>query len=57
MMGMPSSRASSISQEEAFISARGLRTITETSSAPSRLAVRQQSMAVLPPPRTSTRGP
>ncbi len=32
------------------------RTITFTSSAPSRRAERQQSIAVLPPPSTMTRG-
>ena len=36
---------------------KGLRTITFTSSPPSRRAVRQQSMAVLPPPSTITRLP
>jgi hypothetical protein len=49
--------ASSFSQGEAFISSKPLRTITFTSSPPSRRAERQQSMAVLPPPRTITRLP
>ena len=39
------------------MSARGLRTVTVTFSPPSRSAVRQQSIAVLPPPMTTTRRP
>ncbi len=54
---MPSCIASSFSHGEAFISAKPERTITLTSSPPSRFAVRQQSMAVLPPPSTMTRRP
>jgi hypothetical protein len=56
-IGMPSWIASSFSQGEAFISSNGERTITLTSSPPRRLAERQQSIAVLPPPRTITRLP
>ncbi len=52
---MPSCMASSFSQGEAFISSKPERTITFTSSPPRRLLVRQQSMAVLPPPSTMTR--
>ncbi len=54
---MPSCIASSFSHGEAFISAKPERTITLTSSPPSRFAVRQQSIAVLPPPSTMTRRP
>jgi len=54
-MGMPSCSASSFSHGEAFISSKGERTMTFTSSAPRRRAVRQQSIAVLPPPSTITR--
>ena len=54
---MPSCSASSISQGDAFITRRGERTVTFTSMPPSRSAVRQQSMAVLPPPITTTRLP
>ncbi len=39
------------------MSAKGLRTITFTSSPPMRREVRQQSIAVLPPPSTMTRLP
>ena len=49
--------ASSFSHGLAFIVAKGERTTTFTSSPPSRRAVRQQSIAVLPPPRTMTRLP
>ena len=56
-IGMSSWRASSFSQGEAFISSKPERTITLTSSPPSRRAVRQQSIAVLPPPSTMTRLP
>ena len=49
--------ASSFSQGDAFISSKPERTMTLTSSPPSRREVRQQSMAVLPPPRTITRLP
>ena len=49
--------ASSFSQGLAFISSKPERTITLTSSPPSRRAVRQQSIAVLPPPSTITRLP
>src|SRR6185437_5887780 len=38
----------------AFISSKPERTMTFTSSPPMRLEVRQQSMAVLPPPSTMT---
>jgi hypothetical protein len=54
---MPSWIASSFSQGEAFISSKPERTITLTSSPPSRRDVRQQSIAVLPPPSTITRLP
>src|SRR5437773_8294132 len=56
-MGMPSCCASSFSQGEAFISSKPERTITLTSSPPRRFEVRQQSIAVLPPPSTMTRLP
>ena len=49
--------ASSFSQGDAFISSKPERTITFTSSPPRRREVRQQSIAVLPPPRTITRLP
>src|SRR4030081_1881079 len=49
--------ASSFSQGLAFISSKPERTITLTSSPPRRRAVRQQSIAVLPPPSTMTRLP
>ena len=49
--------ASSFSQGEAFISSNPERTMTLTSSPPRRRDVRQQSMAVLPPPSTITRRP
>ena len=42
---------------EAFIVSKALRTMTFTSSPPRRLAVLQQSIAVLPPPKTTTRFP
>ena len=54
---MPSCAASSFSQGLAFISSNPERTITLTSSPPMRLEVRQQSIAVLPPPSTMTRLP
>ena len=54
---MPSCCASSFSHGLAFISSKPERTITFTSSPPMRLDVRQQSIAVLPPPRTITRLP
>ncbi len=54
---MPSWMASSFSQGDAFISSKGERTITLTSLPPRRLELRQQSIAVLPPPRTMTRLP
>ena len=54
---MPSCIASSFSQGLAFISSKPERTITFTSSPPSRRDVRQQSIAVLPPPSTITRLP
>ena len=53
-MGMFSSIASSFSHSEAFMTSKAERTTTVTDSAPSRLEVRQQSMAVLPPPITIT---
>ena len=56
-MGMSSFFASSISHGEAFISSKPLLTTTVTSLPPIRLDVRQQSIAVLPPPRTNTRFP
>ena len=56
-IGMPSCSASSISHGEAFITRLGERTVTFTSMPPSRRLVRQQSMAVLPPPITTTRLP
>ena len=56
-IGMPSWAASSFSHGEAFISSKPDRTTTCTSSPPSRLALRQQSIAVLPPPSTTTRLP
>ena len=56
-IGMPSWIASSFSQGEAFISSNGERTMTLTSLPPSRFELRQQSIAVLPPPRTITRLP
>ena len=56
-IGMPSCIASSFSQGEAFISSKPERTITFTSSPPSRRDERQQSIAVLPPPSTITRLP
>src|SRR5260221_498568 len=49
--------ASSFSQGLAFISSKPERTMTFTSSPPRRRAVRQQSIAVLPPPSTITRRP
>ena len=54
---MPSWIASSFSHGDAFISSNGERTITLTSPPPRRLELRQQSIAVLPPPRTMTRLP
>ncbi len=54
---MSSCIASSFSQGDAFISSKPERTITLTSSPPRRREVRQQSMAVLPPPSTITRRP
>ena len=51
---MPSCCASSFSHGLAFISSKPERTITFTSSPPMRCEVRQQSMAVLPPPSTMT---
>ena len=54
---MSSCIASSFSQGDAFISSKPERTITLTSSPPRRREVRQQSMAVLPPPSTITRLP
>ena len=56
-IGMSSWMASSFSQGDAFISSKPERTITLTSSPPRRRAVRQQSIAVLPPPSTITRLP
>ncbi len=56
-IGMSSAIASSFSQGDAFISSNPERTITLTSSPPRRRAVRQQSIAVLPPPSTMTRLP
>ena len=56
-IGMPSWAASAFSHGEAFISSKGLRTTTLTSSPPIRRDVLQQSIAVLPPPRTRTRLP
>jgi len=53
----PSRIASSFSQGEAFISANPERTTTFTSAPPRRRAVRQQSIAVFPPPSTATRRP
>ncbi len=52
---MLSCAASSFSHGEARISSKGERTITFTSSPPRRFALRQQSIAVLPPPSTITR--
>ncbi len=54
---MSSCMASSFSHGDAFISSKPDRTMTFTSSPPSRRAERQQSMAVLPPPSTMTRLP
>ena len=54
MIGMFSSIASSISHSEAFMSVKGLLTITFTSLAPSLNDDLQQSIAVLPPPNTIT---
>ena len=56
-IGMSSCIASSFSQGDAFISSKPLRTMTLTSSPPRRREVRQQSIAVLPPPSTMTRLP
>jgi hypothetical protein len=56
-IGMPSWIASSFSHGDAFISSNGERTITLTSLPPSRFELRQQSIAVLPPPSTMTRWP
>src|SRR6478735_1485 len=56
-IGMPSWIASSFSHGDAFISSNGDRTITLTSLPPRRFELRQQSIAVLPPPRTMTRLP
>ena len=56
-IGMPSCIASSFSQGDAFISSKPERTTTFTCSPPSRREVRQQSIAVLPPPSTITRLP
>ena len=53
-MGMPSLMASSFSHSDAFITSNAERTTTVTDSAPSRFEVRQQSIAVLPPPMTMT---
>src|SRR5205807_1352675 len=54
---MPSCCASSFSHGEAFISSKPERTMTFTSSPPRRRELRQQSIAVLPPPSTITRLP
>ncbi len=54
---MPSCIASLSSQSEAFMTFRGERTVTVTFSAPRRSALRQQSIAVFPPPITTTRRP
>ena len=54
---MPSCAASSFSHGLAFISSKPERTMTFTSSPPRRREVRQQSIAVLPPPSTMTRLP
>ena len=54
---MSSCMASSFSQGDAFISSKPERTMTFTSSPPSRREERQQSIAVLPPPSTITRLP
>ena len=54
---MPSWIASSFSHGDAFISSNGERTITLTSLPPRRFELRQQSIAVLPPPSTMTRRP
>ena len=54
---MPSCIASSFSHGDAFISSKPERTMTLTSAPPRRRAVRQQSIAVLPPPSTITRLP
>src|SRR6516225_4400235 len=54
---MSSCMASSFSHGDAFISSKPERTITLTSSPPSRRDERQQSIAVLPPPSTMTRLP
>ena len=54
MMGMPSLIASSFSHSLAFITSKPDRTTTLTVSAPRRLDVRQQSIAVFPPPITMT---
>ncbi len=56
-MSTPSSSASSSSHGEALKYLRVLRAMTLTSVAPSRLADRQQSIAVLPTPMISTRLP
>jgi hypothetical protein len=55
-IGMPSCIASSFSHGEAFMSSKVERTTTFTLAAPRRRAERQQSIAVLPPPSTMTRG-
>ncbi len=52
-----SSIASSNSQSDALSISIGLRAITLTSLPPKRKEVRQQSMAVLPPPMTTTLSP
>ena len=54
MIGMPSDIASSFSHSDAFMTSKAERTTTVTRSAPRRFEVRQQSMAVLPPPMTMT---
>src|SRR5665811_47188 len=55
MKASPWEKEDAFSQGEAFISSKPLRTITFTSVPPRRRDERQQSIAVLPPPRTMTR--
>ena len=54
IISTPSAMADSISAGSAVMSEMRRRYTTDTSSAPARTAVRQQSMATLPPPMTAT---
>ena len=54
IISTPSAMADSISAGSAVMSEMRRRYTTDTSSAPARTAVRQQSIATLPPPMTAT---